>query len=348
MFGELAGSGAVAAIISLAICWVLVRRGPLDQPDDQRKTHTQPTPTSGGLGIALGYAVGMIALWYLAKETTFSRLGAALAAFASVFAMAFLVIGFIDDTRHLGPRTKMFWFTLLSLGAAITMGVVDTLPVGVNQTLSLGLTLGLFGTALWVFVLVNCVNFMDGANGLAMGSMAVGLIALGCIGYENGSNSTLAMCFCAAGGLIGFLVWNFPNGRIFAGDAGALFVGAIAALGSLIAISRGNVSPFIPPILFMPLIADALMTLAWRVKRRRALLIGHQEHLYQIAIRAGWSHARISMVYWALMAVCGALGYALSLSPDPSHPWIALLAVAGLALSAAVFVRKFARTHGMS
>jgi len=345
---ELAGSAAIASVVSLAVCGVQMRAGPVDQPDDQRKAHVVPTPTSGGVGIAIGYAVGLVALTQLfAESAPLNRQGAALVSLASAFAFVFLLIGFVDDTRPLGPRIKLLFFTLLSLAAAITMGIVDVLPVGGGQVLKVGLSIGLFGTALWVFTLVNCVNFMDGANGLAIGSAAIGLMALGVIAYVNGSHSATAMTFVAAGALIGFLIWNFPNGRLFAGDAGALFAGAIAALASLIVISRTGLSPFIPPILFMPLLADALMTLAWRVRHRRKLLIGHQEHLYQIAMRSGWSHARVSLVYWAAMALCGALGFLLSQSTDVRAPWVALVALAGLALATSILVRKYARAHGL-
>lgn len=349
MIEELAGSAAIAALVSLVVCRIQMRAGPVDAADETHKAHTRPTPTSGGIGIALGYTAGLVAMAQLFTPTDLlNRQGEALISLASVFAFIFLLIGFIDDSRPIGPRFKFLMFALLSIGASITMGIVDALPIRDGETLKLGLSLGLFGTALWVFVLVNCVNFMDGANGLAMGSMAVGLIALGAIGSGNGSNTVLAMTLCTAAALIGFLVWNFPRGKIFAGDSGALFVGAIAAIASLILISRADLSPFIPPILFMPLIADALLTLAWRVRHRRKLLIGHQEHFYQVLMRAGWSHARVSMLYWALMAVCGVIGYALSRTEDVSAPWIALSAAAGLSLAVSIFVRKYARTHGMS
>jgi UDP-N-acetylmuramyl pentapeptide phosphotransferase/UDP-N-acetylglucosamine-1-phosphate transferase len=226
--------------------------------------------------------------------------------------------------------------------------VVDVLPLGEGAMVRIGLSFGLFGTALWIFTLVNCVNFMDGANGLAMGSTAIGLFALGAIAYDEGLTSAAAMTFCCAGALVGFLVWNFPDGRIFAGDSGALFAGAVAALASLIIVARTDVSPFVPPILFMPLLADALLTLAWRVRHRRKLLVGHAEHFYQIAIRAGWSHARISLVYWAAMIACGALGFWLSRLDGAAAAWIALAALAGLWIVASILVRRYARTHGMS
>jgi UDP-N-acetylmuramyl pentapeptide phosphotransferase/UDP-N-acetylglucosamine-1-phosphate transferase len=345
---ELTGGAAIAAIVSLVVCRVQMAAGPVDAADEEHKAHGAPTPTSGGIGIAIGYTAAVIALSQYAEALGLTRQVAALVWLASAFAFTFLLIGFVDDTRRLGPRLKLLLYTLLSLGGAITMGVVDILPLGEDVSLRLGLSIGLFGTALWIFTLVNCINFMDGANGLAMGSTMIGLVALGAIAYDQGLSSAAAMAFCCAGALIGFLVWNFPNGRLFAGDSGALFAGAIASLASLVVIARSEMSPFVPPILFMPLLADALLTLAWRVGRGRKLLEGHQEHLYQIAIRSGWSHTRISLLYWALMAACGGLGFALSRLRDSAAPWVALLALAGLTLAASLLLRRFARTHGLS
>ena len=348
MFWELIGGASIAALASVIVCRLQMAAGPLDQPDEERKAHRTPTPTSGGIGIAVGYGAGLVALGEFGEAVGLDRQVAALVWVASVIAFSFLIIGFVDDTRPLGPRSKFLMFTLLSMGGAITMGVVDVLHLGHGQELRLGLSVGLFGTALWVFTLVNCVNFMDGANGLAIGSVAIGLFALGAIAIDENLASAAAIAFCCAGALVGFLVWNFPNGRIFAGDSGALFAGAVAALASLIVVSRTDVSPFVPPILFLPLLSDALLTLAWRVRRGRKLLVGHAEHFYQIAIRAGWSHARVSLVYWGAMIGCGLLGVALSRVRDTPAPWIALAALVGLSLAVSIMVRRFARARGMS
>jgi UDP-N-acetylmuramyl pentapeptide phosphotransferase/UDP-N-acetylglucosamine-1-phosphate transferase len=348
VFWELIGGAAFAAFISLIVCRVQMAAGPVDLPDAGRKAHRAPTPTSGGIGIAIGYTAALVALTQFGQAVALERQISALVWLASAFAYSFLVIGFADDTRPLGPRSKFLMFTLLSLAGAVTLGVVDVLPLGAGAEWRIGLSLGLFGTALWIFTLVNCVNFMDGANGLAIGSVAIGLFALGAIACDQDLSSAAAMSFCCAGALVGFLVWNFPFGRIFAGDSGALFAGAIAALTSLIVLARSDVSPFVPPILFMPLLADALLTLAWRVRRRRKLLVGHQEHFYQIAIRSGWSHARISALYWGAMLACGLLGFGLSRQGDAAAPWIALATLAGLAIAVSILVRRYARAHGMS
>jgi len=144
------------------------------------------------------------------------------------------------------------------------------------------------------------------------------------------------------------LAWNFPGGRLFAGDAGALFVGAIAALASLYIIRRTQLSPFVPPILFFPLLADALLTLLWRARRRRSLLDAHSEHLYQIAHRANWSHARVAMVYWLAMAICGGIGFAVAVAPRNGAPWMALTGLAVAAIIIAQLVRRYAVKRGIA
>jgi len=347
---ELGIAAATAALVSALACMVLVRLGPTDHPDLARKAHRAPTPTSGGLGIAAGFLAGFLALLAIFPawgDTLFAQ-GIPLKAAIVFFAFVFLFLGFIDDAMPLSPRLKVLVFAVAVFAAAWRVGIVNQLPLGGGNALYLPLFVGVLGSALWVFTLVNSVNFMDGSNGLAMGSAAIGLAALGAIALQLGSPSTGAICFCAIGAIIGFLLWNFPAARLFAGDAGALFVGAVSALTSLYVIRRTQLSPFVPPILFFPLLSDVLLTLLWRFRHRRNLLDAHAEHLYQIAIRAGWSHARVAFAYWIAMAICGAIGYAVALAPRSSAPWIALAALAVVSIGISKVVRRYAVKRGIA
>lgn len=350
MWVELGIAGAIAALVSGGVCAILVRRGPLDHPDVARKAHRAPTPTSGGLGIAAGFLAAGLALpiAFPVWNATLIAQGIPLLAAIVLFAFAFLLLGFIDDATPLNPRLKFLIFTLAALAGAWRVGVVNQLPLGEGNVLYLPLFIGLIGSGLWVFTLINSVNFMDGSNGLAMGSAAVGLGALGVISMSLGSPAGAAICFCAIGAIIGFLVWNFPAGRLFAGDAGALFVGAVAALASLFVIRRTGLSPFVAPILFFPLLADVLLTLLWRFRRRRTLLDAHAEHLYQIAIRAGWSHPFVAFAYWIVMAICGAIGFAVALTPHSSAAWMALAALAVASILISMLVRRYAVKRGIA
>lgn len=349
MLLDLFGGAFAALMVSAIVCAALLSSGPLDAPGAARKQHKVPTPTSGGAGMAFGFAVGLMALSLLShdwREAVSSR-GAALLSLTAAFAYAFMLLGFVDDTFPLGPRLKFVLFAAASIGAALTVGVVQNLPVGWGPPIYLGFALGLAGTSAWVFTLVNCVNFMDGANGLAMGSVAIGLAGLAAIAYDQGAASGAGVALCGFGALIGFLVWNFPGGRLFAGNSGALFAGALAAVTSLLVIARVGMSPFVPPILFFPLLADALLTLAWRWRRRRSLLEGHSEHLYQIALRAGWGHKRVALVYWAASAGCAALAIVVANGYDDAA-WLALAALAAMAVFVSAWVRFHALKRGIA
>lgn len=334
MLIDLIAAGGVALICTLLACRAMIGAPIVDAPGEARKLHSAPTPTSGGVGISVGVAFGFVALALFSSDWrhAVSARGFAMASMGAAFAYGFLVLGFVDDARPLGPRLKLLIFVALSLGAAFAIGLVRTLDLGF-VVLSLPLPLAAIGTALWVFTLVNCVNFMDGANGLAMGAMAIGLAVLSAFGVTLHEFSAAGFAASAAGAALGFLFWNFPGGRIFAGDSGALFMGAVGAVVSLVLCSAGGLSPFVPPILFFPLLADALLTLAWRAGRGRSLLDGHSEHLYQIAQRAGWGRRRIALMYWAAMGVCAAIASAAAVYRDVGPYALAALALAAMLIS---------------
>lgn len=342
MLVELIGSALVAALISAAACRAIIVLGPIDNPNAPRHAHTRPTPTSGGIGIALGFAVGMMTLAFLSDmfSSDITPVGVLLMTIASGFSLAFLIVGFWDDAHPLSARLKFVIFTALSVAAALIVGPVSVFPVGEGAWVA-PMWLALIGTALWIFVMVNGVNFMDGANGLAMGSVAIGLIALAAISFMHERYSAVALTFCAVGAIIGFLVWNFPRGLLFAGDSGALFTGGLAALVALVVVHRTGVSPVVPAIIFFPLLADVLVTLAWRAYKRHSLLDGHSEHVYQILMHGGVSHAEVALLYWTAMAICGGIGFLVADDPGVLA-WIALAVLAFLAVVASTIVRRFA------
>mgnify|MGYP001233834441 CR=1 FL=1 len=348
MIFEVFGGAAIAALTSVIACRALISAGPIDRPTLARHEHKDPTPTSGGLGIALGFAAGLVTLAYFFPAIVSAEVGirgATLLAVTAAFAYAFLLIGFWDDTRPLSASVKFAAFAALAVGAALAIGPVDTFPFGA-EVLIAPHWLAILGTGLWIFVLVNAVNFMDGANGLAMGSMGIGLIALGAIAFAKGSPAGLVLCLCAVGALLGFIYWNFPSGKLFAGDSGALFIGALAAFVSIMIIRRTDLSPLVPAIIFFPLLADVLVTMAWRAYRRHSLLDGHSEHVYQILIRGGMSHAEVAMTYWVAMAISGGIGFLASRDPGVS-PWVALAIMAFLAIVMSAVVRRFANRRGV-
>jgi UDP-N-acetylmuramyl pentapeptide phosphotransferase/UDP-N-acetylglucosamine-1-phosphate transferase len=351
MVWEIAIAALAALVTSWIACRIIIAAGPIDAPNEARKRHKAPTPTSGGVAIGVASAVGIIVLAVLsgAWADALSDMGVRRMWVIAAYAYPLLIIGFIDDAIHLRARFKFLLYTLIAVAAALTLGVVQSFPVSAGFTLPLPYLIGLAGTALWIFVVINAVNFMDGANGLAMGSAAIALVGLGLTGLATEVASVTAIGFVGAAALAGFLIWNFPSGRLFAGDSGALFVAALAAMSVLVLIARERLSPFAGPIVLAPLLADAVITAFWRLTRRgwRSLFVGHEEHLYQLLRLGGVNANRITFVYWALTAACAVVVFALAHYREPLWSASALAIVALAAVAASYVVRRWARRRGL-
>jgi UDP-GlcNAc:undecaprenyl-phosphate/decaprenyl-phosphate GlcNAc-1-phosphate transferase len=323
-------------------------------------------------------ALGALAFWPGARWADALQGDAVLRAGLAVSAaFVALLVGLLDDLRNLDARLKFAILTALALLVTLFVARAQSLPIGGAMVIEFGVVFGVLGSALWIFTLTNAVNFMDGSNGLSMGSMAVGLLGMAALGAVHGAPHVVALSLCAVGGLIGLLLWNFPGGRVFAGDAGALFIGMLAAAAGLLLVQDGGVSPIIPPLLFFPLLADVLLTLAYRVKHGRPVLESHREHLYQIGLRAGLTHKRIAFIYWIVTAHCAALAFVASFgariappsvfAPQPGDvsvwqvaflqaagwvgalaPLIALAVLAAVAIHVSNRVRRFATSRGFN
>lgn len=379
MLLEMVLAAAFAALASAALTPVVIAAGLWDNPDNARKNHFAPTPTAGGLAAAAGFALALAALGFwpgaiwadgMSGDATLRTALAVAAAFAA------LVLGLFDDLNNLGPRFKFGLMSAIALFIAIFVARAQVFPIAGDIVLDTGIVFAVLGSALWVFTMANAVNFIDGANGLAMGSMSIGLTGLALIAWVHDAPHAMALALCGAGALLGLLVWNFPAGKVFAGDAGALFVGVLAAAAGLLLVQDGGVSPVIPPLLFFPILADVLLTLAHRVGRGRNLLEPHNDHLYQVGRRAGMSHARSAAIYWIATAHCVAIAFVASyapriapaslLEPKPGDvsgatvlmgqiagwlaalaPYLALAVLAVVAIKVSNRVRRFAEARGI-
>jgi len=311
MFLDFGLAVAASFAVSVLACRVMMLAGVEDAGAEAHKDHGAPTPTSAGLAIAIAFCIGVMTLAYPPVRAWNEAASAASAgdlATSMIIVFLFLGIGVIDDLWPIPARTKILVFIAASLAPPLFAALrPESIPFGAGLELGLPYVLGVLGAALWVFTMVNTVNFMDGANGLSMGATAIGLLFLGCIALFAGRMHTAAASLCGAAALAGFLIWNFPNGRLFAGDSGALFAGSLAAVASLLAVRNDGVSPFVPAMLFFPLLADTLFTLVWRLARGRDVLVGHREHFYQIGLRAKLGVKHVALTYWSAAALCGVL-----------------------------------------
>ena len=267
----LASLSILAFLASLVLCRLIMAVVPKDAPDGGRKTQTIAVPTSGGIAIGAAIVISWFGHLMLAPDIFHSsgagHFGAVNGNALICLSLAGLLIGGLDD-RFAIPAKPKFIALAIASGLAALLGphVAGVfLPVA-DSYFPIATWFGISGTALWFFVFMNATNFMDGSNGLAMGTLAIMICGMSIHLYA-GSDlqplSVLGLLTIAA--ILGFLFWNL-QGKLYAGDAGSLSGGAMFAGLGIYAAQDGNI--WFPATLALPFLVDVFMTLIWRARAR--------------------------------------------------------------------------------
>jgi len=284
-----------------------MKAGVLDHPDGDRKTQAAPVPRLGGLGILLGAFIAG-ALYPMSQMITGNP--QALAAFDPVtdwveanwqvymLTVGAVLLGLWDDVTTAPTVIKLGLLGALCIALPIAGLIPEALhtPWGNLET---PLALLIAGSAAWLLVFVNAANFMDGSNGLSIGSLGIMSAGLMVVGAAQGAFGFTLWWFALFGGIAGFLALNL-KGKLYAGDAGALGLGALFAALALVS----DLNVWTIGTLALPFLVDVLLTLIWRAKHGRSWLKAHRDHAYQSLIERGWSHFETALLWWGLSAVC--------------------------------------------
>lgn len=267
----------IAFSLSLLIHYLVIelthRKGIfLDEHDKVQKVHEMPTPRIGGLGIFL-------ASMFMLND---NELGGYLM-LASI--PAFLAGFFEDYSGRVSPEQRLAIMCLSPVmafimipGSALTDLSFVTVPAVVGMLLSI----------VFIIALINGVNFIDGQNGLASGSVLIVLLGFAVIALAEGDPSLLYICLIMAAALAAFLWYNFPAGRIFLGDGGAYFLGFMMATLGIVAIQRHADTlsvALLPALLVYPLWEVVFSTLRKLVFDRISPFRSDDHHLHQLLFR---------------------------------------------------------------
>jgi UDP-GlcNAc:undecaprenyl-phosphate GlcNAc-1-phosphate transferase len=325
-------------LLSAALTEGMVRLNIADIPN-ARSSHARPTPKSGGLAVALSFFLGVTALYFLsssvrlAEEELLVYLG---------LAGLLVVAAFLDDLKPMPASLKL---TVQIFCAGIFTTAVSrfaTVSVPGLGVVELGL-FGSFATVIWIVGTMNLVNFMDGINGLVSGTAIIAAVVLAILALLSDAPFVYLAALVLAAATLGFFVHNFPWGRIFLGDTGSQFLGFVLATLAVIGAGEegGRMSLWLVPILILPLLFDAVLTLALRALRGEDVTKPHRDHVYQILVRAGLSHAQVSGLYFLLALLCAVAGVVVQLRFASSGPLVLGLLVA-LMSGLAVLAYRFA------
>ena len=300
-------------LLTRALRDLAVRRNWLALPSLPRHLHTYPIPRIGGVAIWLAFTIvvgvaavvpklpGLAAL--LPARTTLGLLGPALIVF---------LMGLYDDLRKLGPYSK---FGIQSLAALLLyfggFGIhrMDLFSSGQTLRAAVGLPL----TVLWVVLITNAFNLIDGLDGLAAGSALFSTLVLFVVSLLGGNHFVAFLAVVLAGAIVGFLRFNFNPATIFLGDSGSLFIGfmlsALALAGSQKAPTIVAVA--IPVVSFGLPILDVGIAVVRRFLSGKPLFHGDFEHIHHKLLKRGLSQREAVLILYGVSALLGLLSLAL-------------------------------------
>lgn len=306
------GSFAVCALLILTQRW----HGRLSLDHDlqgAQKLHVQPVPRVGGLGLVAGLMISALAA-YLFDSASYPvvllLLASALPAFAA---------GFIEDlTKRVSVRTRLY-ASFASAGIAIWF--LDAQLVHLHtpwlDSLITLTPVSLMFTCFAVGGMTNAVNIIDGLNGLAAGCVSLMLAGLAGIAWQVGDVMVMQLCLWGIAALAGFLILNFPFGRIFLGDGGAYLAGFwLAECGLLLLKRNPQVSTWAVLLCCIYPVWETLFSMYRRQIHKRVSSgnpdMTHMHHLvfkhlagHMAPFSPSWlRHGASSSLIWMVVAAC--------------------------------------------
>ncbi len=270
-----------SAFLTVGIEGICHRLNLFDLPGE-RKMQVLPVPRLGG---AAFFITSVIFAALFSLGTTFTHMMGAFVVFVG---------GFIDDVY---PRNSVKGKLLFQIPAAIIFAYGCPIEFLVNHAWqAILLRVALFG---FVFFMTNATNLMDNMDGLAAGTSVIILATLSALGLFQAHDLTFSLLgLLVAAATLGFLLRNFPSGKIYMGDQGSQFLGYFtSSYAILLFIKCAKLDPklgvmsFVIPaaILFGLFLYDVSLVVAIRVSEGRSPFVGDQCHVSHQLVRRGFS-----------------------------------------------------------
>ncbi len=284
------------------------------------------TPTMGGIAFIFAMTIVIAAdIAILAFSTV--KVPTALT-LTFVYALFCAFIGCIDDTAKLlkkqneglSPMQKLTLQIVIStvyVAALVYFGCIDDtlyIPyVGISIE-----HCGILYYAFLVFISVgvmNSVNLADGIDGLAATEtlvVSVFFILAGMLKYAGNaefSGEITALGAVTAGGMLGFLVYNFHPARVFMGDTGSLFLGGIVMGGALM-LKNPLIVIVYGLVYIIESVSDIIQVVYFKLTHgKRFFRMAPIHHHFE---KCGWSEIKIVVVFSIMTALfCAAAYYGL-------------------------------------
>ncbi len=336
-FGPMVFTIGLSFALTAMACRIAPFFGLMDRPDGGRKKHSRATPVMGGVAFVTAILVGLAYTSIVTQPGNAGAFDSRLVLSLCASLICFCLLGLCDDRWPLSPRVKLLGQILASLPFVCLHATVDVIGF-----MGWEVPLGWLGgpiTILWLVACANVVNLIDGLDGLA-GS--IGLVVFLTIAALFGLQEHFGdakFTTVIAGGLIGFLVFNWPPAKIFMGDAGSMSIGFLAGALSIQASSK-TATTFtlaVPVVLMSVPMFDTAMAILRRRLSGRSIGQGDRAHIHHCLQNHGLSRQQALLAIAGLTLIMAGSVLISVLFEREVYSLLVCVGVLGLLISARVF-----------
>ena len=263
--------------------------GALDIPNE-RKVHKNPIPRLGGLGIYFGFLLGYMIFGHESIQMNSILIGS----------FIIMVTGIIDDIKPIPAKYK---FLGQLVGAAI-IPIYGGIALREVSAFGLYINFGMLSvpvTILFIVAIINCMNLIDGLDGLAGGLSSIYFLTVGIIAMimKSPGGLDVILTFVMLGSTLGFLWHNFNPAKIFMGDSGSMFLGYIIAVIALLGFKNVTLTSFIIPLLLLAIpILDTLFAILRRLINHKPISMPDKSHLHHQLLRLSFSQRKTVLIIY--------------------------------------------------
>lgn len=272
--------------------------GALDIPKDPRKIHKKPMPYFGGLAIYVSIISCMFVYMPHDKANISIMIG------ATVIALT----GIVDDMYGMNAKIKLLMQIIAAL-IAIYGGVrIHFITNPLSETgMSLLSNLTIPITLFWIVGITNTINLIDGLDGLASGVASIAATTLLFTAALKGYDFIVMQCAIIAGASLGFLPFNFNPAKIFMGDTGALLLGYMLAVSSILGMVKSVAAvALVVPVFALGLpIFDTTFAIIRRYINKKPIMEADKDHLHHKLMKIGLNQRQTVLIMYFISMLLG-------------------------------------------
>lgn len=268
---------------------------------NNRTVHHGIIPRTGGYAIYVAFLIG--AMVFLKTDNQINSI--------LIGGLIVFLFGLYDDIHDLPPKMKVLGQVAAALivifygGISLKGFTIPYIPTILSYSIALIVTLE------WIVGITNAVNLIDGLDGLCGGISMIVLITTGLISIHYGRTDITSLTLLLAGSIGGFLVFNFHPAKIFMGDCGALFIGFMLSVISLLGFGFKSSTFFTlgaPIVVLAVPIMDTLIAIIRRKvhhQRFDEADKGHLHHKLMFSLELGQTKSVLILyIATALFSIC--------------------------------------------